>query len=176
MKLILVADVSANGKLLLTDNPNHPVPKASVDFYMQKVFQAGNLIIGSKTLEAFQQHFGGIQQIFPGIEVVVLSRSHKEANGWKRVNNAEEAVNHLQEKGFEEIVIGGGVQVYNTFLDKDMLTDIYFNYVPIIVGDGGILGTAADLLTSFELMEHNLLGEGIMQIHLQKVQPVARSC
>lgn len=170
MKLILVADVSANGKLLLTDNPNHPVPKAGIDFYMQKVIQAGNLIIGSKTLETFQQHFGGIQQIFPGIEVVVLSRSGNEANGWKVVHSPEEAVTHLQEKGFEEIVVGGGVQIYNIFLNRDMLTDIYLNYVPVIAGDGGILGTATDLLTSFELVEHKLLDEGIVQIHLSKVR------
>ena len=170
MKLTLVADVSANGKLLLTDNPNHPVPKATVDFYIQKVTQAGNLIIGSKTLETFQQHFGGIQQIFPGIEVVVLSRSGNEANGWKVVHSPEEAVNHLREKGFEEIVVGGGVQIYNMFLNRDMLTDIYFNYVPVIVGDGDVLGTAADLLTSFELMEHKLLNGGVVQIHLCKVR------
>jgi dihydrofolate reductase len=168
MKLILIADISANGKLLLTDNPNHPVPKAGVDFYMQKVAQAGNLIIGSKTLETFQEHFGGIQQLFPGIEVVVLSRSSNETNGWKVVHSPEEAINYLQEKGFEEIVVGGGVQVYNIFLNRDMLTDIYFNYVPVIVGDGGNLGTATDLLTRFEMMEHKLLDEGIVQIHLRK--------
>lgn len=170
MKLTLVADVSANGKLLLTDNPNHPVPKATVDFYMQKVIQTGNLIIGSKTLKAFQQHFDGIQEIFPGIEVVALSRSSSEANGWKVVHSAEEAVNHLQGKGFEEIVVGGGVQIYNMFLNGEMITDIYFNYVPVIAGDGGTLGTATDLLTSFELMEHKLLDEGIVQIHLRKVR------
>ena len=168
MKLILVADVSANGKLLLTDNPNHPVPKATVDFYIQKVMQAGNLIIGSKTLETFQEHFGGIQQMFPGIEVVVFSRSVNEANGWKVVQSPEEAVNHLLGKGFEEIVVGGGVQIYNMFLNRDMLTDIYFNYLPVIVGDGDALGTATDLLTRFELIEHKRLDEGIVQIHLRK--------
>jgi dihydrofolate reductase len=170
MKIILVADVSANGKLLLTDNPNHPVPKAGVDFYMQKVTQAGNLIIGSKTLETFQQHFGGIQQIFPGIEVVVISRSSNEANDCKVVRSPEEAVNYLREKGFEEIVVGGGVQIYNIFLNRGMLTDIYFNYVPVIVGDGGTLGTANDLLTYFEPMDHKLLDEGIVQVHLRKVR------
>jgi dihydrofolate reductase len=170
MKLILVADVSANGKLLLTDNPNHPVPKATVDFYIQKVTQAGNLIIGNKTLEAFQQHFGGIQQIFPGIEVVVLSRSSNEAKDWKVVRSPEEAVNHLQKRGFEEIIVGGGVQIYNIFLNRDMLTDIYFNYVPVIVGDGGTLGTATNLLTYFELIENKLLNEGIVQMHLRKVR------
>jgi dihydrofolate reductase len=169
MKLILIADVSANGKLLLTENPNHPVPKETVDFYIQKVMQAGNLIIGSKTLEIFQEHFGGIQQLFPGIEVVVLSRSSNEANGWKVVHSPEEAVNHLQEKGFEEIVVGGGVQIYNLFLNRDMLTDIYFNYVPVIVGDGSTLGTATDLVTRFELMEHKLLNDGIVHIHLRRV-------
>lgn len=169
MKLTLVADISANGQLLLTDNPNHPVPKASIDFYIQKVIQAGNLVIGRKTLETFQQHFGGIQQLFPGSEVVVLSRTGNNANGCKVVHTPEEAVNFLRENGFEEIVVGGGVQVYNIFLNRNMLTDIYFNYVPVIVGDGGILGTATDLITNFELADHKLLDDGIVQIHLSKV-------
>jgi dihydrofolate reductase len=169
MKLILVADISANGKLLLTDNPNHPVPKAGIDFYIQKVFQAGSLIIGRKTLDVFQQHFGGIQQIFPGIEVVVLSRTSDNANGCKVVDSPEAALNYLQEKGFDEIVVGGGVQIYNMFLDRGLLTDIYFNYVPVIVGDGGILGQATGLLINFEQTEHKLLDGGIVQIHLSKV-------
>jgi dihydrofolate reductase len=169
MKITLIADVSANGKLLLTDNPNHPVPKASIDFYIQKVIQAGNLIIGRKTLETFQQHFGGIHQLFPGIEVVVLSRSKDEAIGCELVRSPEEAVSHLQEKGFEEIIVGGGAQIYNIFLNRNMLTDIYFNHVPVIVGDGGVLGTASDLLTHFELIDHKLLSEGIVQVHLSKV-------
>jgi dihydrofolate reductase len=170
MKLILVADISANGKLLLADNPNHPVPKAGVDFYIQKVFQAGNLIIGRKTLEDFQQHFGGIQQLFPGIEVVVLSKTSNNADGCKVVDSPESALNYLQEKGFNEIVVGGGVQIYNMFLNSGMLTDIYFNYVPVIVGDGGILGEATGLVTNFEQTEHKLLDGGIVQIHFSKAQ------
>jgi dihydrofolate reductase len=168
MKRILIADVSANGKLLLTDNPKHPVPKASVDFYIAKVMQAGNLVIGTKTYEVFQQHFGGIQELFPGIDVVVISRSGSEANGCTVVKSPEEAVAYLQNKGFEEIVVGGGVQIYNLFLNKDMLTDLYFNYVPVIVGDGGILGTGDDLVSHFEVAEHTLLDEGVMQVHFSK--------
>ena len=169
MKLLLVADVSANGKLLLTDNPNHPVPKATIDFYIQKVIQTGNLIIGRKTLETFQQHFGGIQKIFPGVEVLVLSKTINEANGYKVVDSPEAAINHFHAKGFEEIIVGGGVQIYNIFLNRDMVTDIYFNYVPVIIGDGGILGTAAGLLTNFEMTDHRLLDGGIVQVHLSKV-------
>jgi dihydrofolate reductase len=169
MKLVLVADISANGQLLLTDNPHHPVPKAGIDFYIQKVMQAGNLIIGRKTLEDLQQHFGGMQQLFPGIEVVVLSKTSNDADGGKVMHSPEDAVNYLQEKGFDEIVVGGGVQIYNIFLNRGMLTDIYFNYVPVIVGDGGILGTATGLLSNFEQTEHKLLDGGIVQIHLSKV-------
>lgn len=65
MKIILVADVSANGRLLLTDNPNHPVPETTVEFYIDKVKQAGSLIIGRKTFDVFEQHFGGIKHLFP---------------------------------------------------------------------------------------------------------------
>jgi dihydrofolate reductase len=169
MKLLLVADVSVNGKLLLTDNPNHPVPRATIDFYLQKVIQAGNVIIGRNTLEAFQQNFGEIQQIFPGAEVVVMSTTPHSASSYKVVDSPEKAVNYLQGKGFAEIVIGGGTQIYNVFLNRDMVTDIYFNYVPVIVGDGGILGTAADLLANFDLVEHKLLDGNIVQLHLRKV-------
>jgi dihydrofolate reductase len=89
MKLLLVADVSANGKLLLTDNPNHPVPKATIDFYLQKVSQAGKVILGRNTLEAFQQKFGEIEQIFPGAEVVVMSTTTHSASSYKVVNSPE---------------------------------------------------------------------------------------
>ena len=169
MKLLLVADVSANGKLLLTDNPNHPVPKTTIDFYLQKVIQAGNVIIGRNTLEAFQQNFGEVQQIFPGAEVVVMSTTAHSASSYNVVHSPEEAVNYLQGKGFEEIVIGGGTQIYNVFLNRGIVTDIYFNYVPVIVGDGGVLGTAADLLANYDLVQHKLLDGNIVQIQLRKV-------
>ena len=34
---------------------------------------------------------------------------------------------------------GGGVQTYNAFLDKDLVTDIYFNVTPMVIGDGGVI-------------------------------------
>ncbi|WP_165823826.1 dihydrofolate reductase family protein [Pseudochryseolinea flava] len=73
---------------------------------------------------------------------------------------------YLREKGFEEVVVGGGVQIYNAFLNSGTITDIYFNFVPVIVGDGGVLGTAENLVTHYRVASHTLLAEGIVQVHL----------
>lgn len=85
------------------------------------------------------------------------------------LHNYEEAIEYLQQKGFKKVVIGGGTEIYNLFLNNDLVTDLYFNYVPVIVGDGGILGTEDGLLSNFKLMEYNLLEENILQTHLTKV-------
>jgi dihydrofolate reductase len=102
------------------------------------------------------------------VNVVVLSKSIEKATGYKVVGSAEEAISYLQDKGFSEIVVGGGTQVYNTFLNRNLVTDLFFNYVPVVVGDGGVLGTIPDLLAHFKLNNHKLLDGGIMQVHLRK--------
>lgn len=168
MKITLVADVSANGRLLLTDKPHHPVPETTVQFYINKINEAGGLIIGRKTMEVFEKDFGGIKQLFPGTEVVVLSKVTFAKEGIKVIHNHQEALNYFQQKGFNEVVIGGGTEVYNLYLNNNLVTDIYFNYVPVIVGDGGILGTSNDLLAKCQLIQHTLLEDGIFQMHLIK--------
>lgn len=168
MKITLVADVSANGKLLLTDNPNHPVPESTIEFYIGKVNQAGNLIIGRKTAQMFEQHFGGLKSLFPEAEVLVLSTADYHDTTVKVMPGHQEAINYLQQKGIDEVVVGGGTAVYNHFINKNLVTDIYFNYVPVLIGDGGVLGTAIDLLTNFRVAEHCLLEGDILQMHYSR--------
>jgi dihydrofolate reductase len=168
MKLVLIADVSANGKLLLTENPNHPLPPETIEFYCQQIIQAGNVIMGRKTFDMLQQHFGEIHQILPSVEVVVVSTTALSSRSYTVAANPEKAVNYLQGKGFTQLMIGGGTQVYNEFLNQGLVTDLYFNYIPVIIGDGGLLGSAVDLLSNFELSEHKLLGDNIVQLHLRK--------
>jgi dihydrofolate reductase len=142
MKVILGANISANGKVLLEENTNHQVPQEATEFLIQIAIQAGNLIIGRKTFEIVEQLTGGIKP--------------------------QEAINYLTEKGFKEIAVGGGTQTYNAFLDQDLVTDIHFNIVPILTGIGGVLVTNDELVTRFKLTEHKVLSQGVVQLHLTK--------
>lgn len=34
MKVTIIANISANGKVLLSDNPHHQLPREAMDFYI----------------------------------------------------------------------------------------------------------------------------------------------
>jgi len=166
MKISLIANVSANGKVVLTEDLTK-APQDAVGIYVQKVMETGNLVIGRKTYKIMQQSLGSLKQIFPGVEVVLLS-ADKIAEDVQVANDPEEAIRYLIEKGFTEIVVGGGTETYNAFLDKELVTDIYFNYIPVIIGLGGVLGTADELNTIFKLAGTQTYDGGIVQLHLSK--------
>jgi dihydrofolate reductase len=80
----------------------------------------------------------------------------------------QEAINYLQQKRIDEVIVGGGTAVYNHFINNNLVTNIYFNYVPVLIGDGGVLGTANDLLTNFRVTEYCLLEGDILQMHFSR--------
>lgn len=172
MKITAIANLSANGKVLVAENPNHKSPKAGEEFFVTKIVQTGNLLLGRKTFEVIQQLAGGesnINNIFPGVEIVILSSANDISHNYKVVKSTEDAIKYLQDKGFNEIIVGGGTKIYNTFFDKNLITDLYLNYVPVITGGGGVIGIDNNLFNTYQLTEHKLLEGGIVQLHLSKV-------
>lgn len=168
MKVILGANISVNGKILLGENPSHDVPEQAVQILVEKATQAGNLIIGRKTYE-FMAHFpGGIRGMLPGLEIVIISSNYSSNENIVVVSSCEKAMTYLANRGFEEIAIGGGTQIYNAFLNADLVTDIYFNIIPVMTGDGGVLGTSQNLATRFALRDNRALNDGIVQLHYER--------
>lgn len=53
----------------------------------------------------------------------------------KVVRNPGDAISYLKEKGFEEIIRCGGTNIFNEFLERDLVTDIYFNGVDFKYSD-----------------------------------------
>jgi dihydrofolate reductase len=168
MKTVLIANVSANGKVFLATNPEHQAEPEALGFFMQKIVAAGSVVMGRKTYEVLQHFPGGAKQLLPNVDVVLLSSSGKSGADYKVVNSPEDAIAYFKDKGAKEVVIGGGTETYNAFLTKDLVNEIYFNYVPMIISDGGVLGSGKNLTLNFKLAEHKLLTENIVQVHLIK--------
>jgi len=168
MKVTLFAGISANGQVLLAGNPNHAEPEEAFTSFIEEVIRAGSLIMGRTTLEVMNQFPGGIKTMFPGAEIVILSNSVSTIEGCVVADSPEKAIAYLEGKGFEEVVVGGGSQVYNLFLEKDLVTDILFCYMPVVIGDGGIIGTG-DLALAFKLAGHKLVTKDVIQTHLVRI-------
>lgn len=167
MKVAVIANVSVNGKILLAENPNHQIAQEAMAIFAQVVLKTGNIVLGRKTFEIFEQFPGGVKGMFAGAEIVLLSSGNIETD-LKVAKSPEEVIEYLSEKGFSEVAVGGGVETDNAFFDKDLVTDIYFNINPIFVGDGGILGNNVEVVTKYLLAEQSVIADNIMQIHLVK--------
>jgi len=165
MKVTIIANISANGKVLLAENPGHQAPPEAMQLFVQVAGKAGNLIVGKKTFDMLRQFPGGINGFLPGVTIVVLSAASPATAAYPVVRSAEEAVEYLAAKGFNNIAVGGGTKTYNAFLDKNLVTDIYFNQIPVLTGNGGVLGTDTGLDTPFKLAGHKLLTDTIVQTH-----------
>lgn len=109
MKITIIANISANGKVLLTENTNHQVPQEPMGIFMEVANQAGNLVVGEKSFELFQQFPGGVKSVFPNVEMVSLSVSNTMVSECKVVESQEESINYLKGKGYTLITIGSSI-------------------------------------------------------------------
>lgn len=154
----------------MSENPNHQVPQEVLMAAMQHITRAGNLVMGRKSFENFEKVLGGADKVraaLPGVELVWLSGKRQSANDRTVASTPEEAIHYLTQKGFDEIIIGGGTETYNAFLEKDLITDVVLNIIPIISA-GGIIGTSDDLNIKFRHAEHKLLTPDVIQLSLSK--------
>jgi dihydrofolate reductase len=168
MKVTLIANIAANGKVLLSENTSYQAPQEAIAIFMEIATRAGNLLIGKKTFEMLQRVLGDVKGAFPGVELVLISATGIATHDYKVVDSPEAAIHYLTEKGYSEIAVGGGTITYNAFLEKNLVTNIHFNIHPVIVGDGGVLVTDPALTSQFKLVSHKQVGDHIVQLHLSR--------
>lgn len=170
MKITLYANVSANGKLLLSENPDHQVPPEVTGLSLQQINRVGNLVMGRKSFENFVTAFGGmdkIKEVLPDVVLVWLSASLETTGAYTVVSSPEAAVKYLEEKGFDEMLIGGGTETYNAFLEKDLITEVVFNLIPAITV-GGVLGVNDALNIKLRLIGQERLSNDVLQLRYRK--------
>lgn len=167
MKVTVIANISVNGRFLVSDNPHHQLPPEAMAFYTDMAKQIGNLVIGVKTFENFQKFPLEVKNLFKGIEIIILSDNPYVSEGYKSVGSPEEAIEYMAGKGIEQIAIGGGAGTFNAFIDQDLVTDAYLNINPLITGSGAIFGNNTALNTKFNLIYHKMKN-GFIQLHLSK--------
>ncbi|WP_141432283.1 dihydrofolate reductase family protein [Bacillus sp. 03113] len=163
MTTILWATLTANGNYAQSSAEHPPKKEALADFatYAKAV---GNFIVGRKTFEGFQAS-GGVT--FTDIDIVVVSKSVKEIPGIKIAGSAHEALNYLQEKGHKTVLLSGGADLHNTFLEQKLVDEIIFNVVPVLEGKGLnlLLDTANYQYKDVQLLDFKSLGSGVVQLH-----------
>ncbi|MFC0330141.1 dihydrofolate reductase family protein [Paenibacillus sepulcri] len=165
MKTILWAALTANGNYAQS-SAEHPPKKEAFDDFAAQAIAAGNFIVGRRTFEAMRGNGGGGGGPFADIDIVVVSTSMNELPGVKVVGSPQEALDYLQEKGYQTALLAGGADLHNAFLGQGLIGEIIFNFAPVLEGKG--LNLLIDQhhyqYKDVELLDFKPLGNGVVQL------------
>ncbi|MFC4873644.1 dihydrofolate reductase family protein [Negadavirga shengliensis] len=161
MKTILYAAVTANGNYGDSDAGQMPKQEELNDLF-NHAKEAGNIVMGRRTYEIF-----GGDDTFAGLDVVVVSRT-ASFEGVKTVASLQEMLNYLGEKGYPQAFVIGGVTLHNALLTEGLIDELYIN-IESYIAKGLDLGPTDDRFIELELIDHQHIGAGIVQIHYRTV-------
>lgn len=124
----------------------------------------GNIVMGKGTYDMLQ-NLPDMQPVMQAIEVVVLSTSMQPSNNIHVARTPEEAVSYLSDKGMSSMLIAGGTQTYNAFVEADLVDEMYLNMVPVVVGNGGIVEKKNNLPLYLQLAEEPVVSGNVIRLH-----------
>lgn len=169
MKIILLANLSANGCILIGEQPGHQVPQEALSLSFKTILETGNLVLGRKTWQFLNSLPGGINQLLPAVTTVVISSSVRDISGEVIVvSDVRHAVHKLAAMGYNEVIVGGGSQVFNSFLQADLVTEMRYNILPFVTASGDHL-MIRDTDIRFRLVHCDAASGDFLQLHYERL-------
>jgi dihydrofolate reductase len=164
MKVEIVVALSLDGKISCAKDESSLVwtSKEDTAFFVAKTKEAGAVVMGSATFET-------IGRPLKDRLLIIMSRTlegREQLAGqveWTDQAPAE-ILKDLEARGYERVVIGGGAQIYTTFLKEGLVTDIYATVEPIVFGEG-VSFLNEKLMKRLQFVESRMLNEHATMIH-----------
>jgi dihydrofolate reductase len=161
MQVLLIAAITANGQIAqnVAQSSLDWTSKEDKKFFSEKTKEVGVVIMGRKTFET-------IGRPLKDRKLIVLTEKPGEImEGVEYVNKpVKELLDDLGVRGIARVVIGGGSNVYSTFLREGLVTDVYLTIESLLFGQGIPLASGFDRI-DMSLAEVTRLGEGTVLLH-----------
>lgn len=162
MKTILFASQTLNG-YIADGNGRPPSSKEEYVEFRRIAKESGNLIIGRET---FEVDGGALLNSgnYEGIEVIVVSKTLK-SDKVKVVKSPQEALNYVQEKGYERAHVAGGASLNESFLVEKLVDEVWLDIEPRIISKGisFVQDCSSDLDIQLELISTDVINPSIIQ-------------
>ncbi len=164
MKVILYMAISVDGFIA---KPDHETPWSDAEFesYSSKVKETGNLIMGKTTYDLMLEENAFADLNEPFLVVLTSSEEKPTHENTVFVKDFQEALNILEQKGFETAFVGGGGKLNSVALESGLLEEIFVDVEPFIFGKGIPLFESTDIDLKLELIETKKIGDSGVQLH-----------
>ncbi|MCD8020974.1 MAG: hypothetical protein LUF92_15785 [Clostridiales bacterium] len=156
MKVQLVANLAANGQLILAAQSNaYQAPQEISGMGFAKAIECGNVIMGLTTYQMFAPM---MKEVLDTLEVVVMNPEDTEADVYT-AKSAEDAIAYLESKGFAKACVVGGTMTFNSFLGAGLADELFFNLLPVVINGGGVLETVVGKTLEYTLADAKPFGD-----------------
>lgn len=164
MNIFIIAAVSANG--MIAQAPGQVsldwTSKEDLAFFVKKTKEARAIVMGRKT-------FDTIGKPLSGRLIKVMTRDvsgHEDVSDqveWTSQMPAQ-IIDELKDRGYDQVAIAGGGEVYRLFLESGLVTDIYLTVEPVLFGNGTPLVRGFDRIDA-KLQNVQRLGDQSVLLH-----------
>lgn len=163
MKIILHVSISADGYIAKLDGDSDWVSKIDCDLFLQRIAEAGSLIVGRKT---FEQYHGDLYPRKGAVNVVITTRNdNAQEEGTFFAGSPEEAIRILEQNGCDKAILAGGGHVNTSFLDLNLIDEIYFTVHPLLINQGIKAFEGAEASPKLTLLNTREISEGLVELH-----------
>jgi dihydrofolate reductase len=165
MKVILYMAISLNGMIAKSDDDTSWISKEEWDSYSLTVRTAGNLIVGHRTYKILtkQPEFSE----FKDVKLIVVAQENFQtlAKNHLIARSPKEALKLLSD--FEQVVVAGGGALNASFVEENLVDEIFIDIEPIIFGQGTPLFRDKIFDHNLKLLGQKKITDNEIQLHYQ---------
>ena len=168
MKVILYMAITPNGFIAKSNDDTNWISQQEWNSYSQAVQKAGNLIVGHRTYDILtkQPEFSELKN---AKLVVISDKSFSTSNSDHLIaHSPKEALNLL--KDFPEVIVAGGGMLNASFLAENLVDEIYFDFEPIVFGEGIPVFRGKSFERKLELINQKKITDNEIQIHYRVIK------
>lgn len=155
MKVIIVAVVSANGKLTRGNDPDiyRWTSKKDQDFFFSLISKSKLIVMGSGTYQSVKPNIKNKKSRLR----IVLTRSpekykHEQIPGVLEFSSETPRQLYDRMIDYTEMLLVGGAKVYSSFMKAGLVDEIYLTIEPVVFSSGKPLFNDDDFETDLELL------------------------
>jgi dihydrofolate reductase len=162
MKVILYMATSANGHIAKQNDDTSFVSEVEWKSFDKMGRAAKNTIMGRKTYDVCRK----IGQIpFPDRLNIVVSKKKLQDPRVTHCKSPQEALQLIKKKGYKTALVGGGGELNASFLQANLIDEIYLDIEPVLLGKGIKLFADCKTETKLKLLGMKKLSKDEVQLH-----------
>jgi dihydrofolate reductase len=136
MQIFLIAAISKNGMIAEKEGQTTLdwTSREDMDFFVKKTKEAGVVIMGRKTFDTIGNPL--VDRLNIVMTRSATGRGHVPAMLEFTERPPQEIIKDILSRGYKDIAIIGGAEIFKQFLDTGLITDLFLTSEPVVFEKG----------------------------------------